>query len=81
MKKLLFMAIASVMLFSSCEKDPIIPPVDTVLVGTLTENKTLTADKDNCLCLEVIITSATEFRPFASEVRADASIGALSKAL
>jgi hypothetical protein len=46
MKKLLFMTIASVMLFSSCEKDPIIPPVDTVLVGTLTENKTLTADKE-----------------------------------
>ncbi len=46
MKKLLLMTIASMMLFSSCEKDPIDPPVDTVLVGTLTENKTLTADKE-----------------------------------
>ena len=46
MKKLLFMAIASMMLFSSCEKDPIDPPVYTVLSGTLTENMTLTADKE-----------------------------------
>ena len=34
------------MLFSSCEKDPIDQPTDTVLVGTLTENKTLTSDKE-----------------------------------
>jgi len=44
MKKLLFMAMASLMLFSSCEKDPINPPTYTVLSGTLTENLTLTSD-------------------------------------
>lgn len=45
MKKLLLMAVASLMILSSCEKEPIEPNVDTVLVGTLTENKTLTSDK------------------------------------
>jgi len=46
MKKLFILGLTSLMLFSSCEKDPIEPPVDTVLVGTLVENKTLTADKE-----------------------------------
>lgn len=44
MKKLLFMAMTSLMLFSSCEKELINPPIYTVLTGTLTENRTLTAD-------------------------------------
>ena len=46
MKKLFILGLMSLMLFSSCEKDPIDQPTDTVLVGTLTENKTLTSDKE-----------------------------------
>jgi len=46
MKKLFILGITSLMLFSSCEKDPIEPKVETTLVGTLTENKTLTSDKE-----------------------------------
>jgi hypothetical protein len=46
MKKLLLMTIASMMLFSSCERELIDPPVYTVLSGTLTENQTLTADRE-----------------------------------
>ena len=45
MKKILLVALTSLMMFSSCKKDPIQPQVETVLVGTLTENKTLTSDK------------------------------------
>lgn len=45
MKKLLLVAVAALGLLSSCEKEPIAPKVETVLVGTLNENLTLTADK------------------------------------
>lgn len=47
MKKQITLLFATLILgFTSCEKNPIVPPVDTntTLVGTLTENKTLTSD-------------------------------------
>ena len=45
MKKLLFLAVGALMMLNSCKEDPIEPTIDTVLVGTLTQDKTLTADK------------------------------------
>lgn len=47
MKKIIPLLMVLVLGFTSCKKDPVNPPVDTntTLVGTLTENKTLTSDK------------------------------------
>jgi len=47
MKKMIPFLMALLLGFQSCQKDPIKPPVDdnAILVGTLTENKTLTSDK------------------------------------
>ena len=54
MKKLLLMAVASLMILSSCEKEPIEPNVDTVLVGTLTENIKFGHLKVMCMYLKVL---------------------------
>jgi len=45
MKKLTLLLLSSVLIFSSCDDEIIVDPSETILSGTLTEDKTLTSDK------------------------------------
>jgi hypothetical protein len=45
MKKLTILLLSSVLIFSSCDDEIIIDPSETILTGTLIEDKTLTNDK------------------------------------